>query len=122
MLLLIFDERLHWFQIKNVCVFAMNGMLVVMQVGVRPSVTLPLLYLVVYPLSKRFEKANAQMIAFVFSEDENLYFAVKRIDYNVINKKKKAIYKEDSSDGDSSSRATTEQDVAPSQDAPLPVD
>jgi predicted DNA-binding protein len=106
----------------------MNGMLVVMQVGVRPSVTLPLLYLVVYPLSKRFEKANAQMIAFVFSEDENLYFAVnkiktvKRIDYNVINKKKKAIYKEDSSDGDSSSRATTEQDVAPSQDAPLPVD
>ena len=58
--MLVFDEKLHWFQIKNVCLFGLNGMLVVMQIGLRPSFTLPILFIITYPLSKRFEKKNEQ--------------------------------------------------------------
>lgn len=75
LMLVIFDNKLHWFQVKNILLMQTNGTLLMMKIGFHPVSSLLLLSLISYPLCKRFEKEYAEHITEAFKDDEKMYFA-----------------------------------------------
>jgi hypothetical protein len=62
LMLVIFDNKLHWFQIKDIMMVMINGTLLMMKINFHPTTSFVLLWFISYPFCKRIEKLYADQI------------------------------------------------------------
>lgn len=54
-MLVIFDDKMHWFQIKQVVLLVANGTLLLLKIKFHPVTSLVFLVLLSFPMCRRFE-------------------------------------------------------------------
>ena len=109
----IMDGKLHWFQIRNIWICFLNGILILLKIKINPILSYALVYALTYQQNKRVERKHSQQIEEAFEDDERLYFALGKSakdklnlkDYSMVGLKKNAaqqiIEEEDESEEDS---------------------
>lgn len=71
-MLVIFDDKLHWFQSKLVLLLVANGSLLLLKINFHPSISLVILLFLSFPMSHRFETRYQAEIQQCLLEDELL--------------------------------------------------
>lgn len=71
-MLLIFEQRMHFFQHKIIMLTTLNSLFILMAVQVNPGATLVLLYIITGPICRRLEKEFEAEIQKAFEEDASL--------------------------------------------------
>ena len=73
-LLLIFEQKMHFFQYKILLITVLNATLIFFSVQANPFYTFVLLYIVCYPYFYRIERSLDKEIQEAFENDINLEY------------------------------------------------
>lgn len=71
---IVFDEKIHWFQVKYINIIVLNSLFVLFEAHINPLISLVLTYMIWYNKFKRFEKKIEYQIDDAIEKDETLYF------------------------------------------------